>query len=63
MSKEYEAALESAREASQRFARVQQDYRARRIGDEEYLAARADWDHSQVAFDAAFAKEDQRDSE
>lgn len=61
-SPEYLAALETAREASRVFAKAQADYRARRIGDREFLAARAVYDESDRAFDAAFAAEDARDA-
>jgi hypothetical protein len=57
MTKTYEAALEESRKAARKFMAVQADYRARKIGDAEYLAARAEYEASEKAFDAAYAKE------
>ena len=57
MSNEYAAALEVARKASAEFTKAQIAYRAKQIGDAEFLAARAEFKASEVAFDAAFAKE------
>lgn len=53
---EYAAALEAARAAARTFAAVTADYRARKIGDAEYLAARAVSKAADEAFDVAFAK-------
>ena len=53
---EYETAVEAARAASAIFRKAQEDYRARRIGDAEYLAARLAFKRSEVAFDEAYAK-------
>lgn len=57
MSPEYEAALATANEASVRFTKAQLAYRAREIGDAEFLAARAAYKLAEAAFDVAFAKE------
>ncbi len=53
----YEASLEKSREATRKFMAVQADYRARKIDDAEYLAARAEYEVSEKEFDVAFAKE------
>ena len=53
---EYAAALEAARAAARAFAAVTADYRARKIGDAEYLAARKIAKEADDAFDVAFAK-------
>jgi hypothetical protein len=57
MSKEYELALEASRKASREFAAAQTAYRARKIDDREFLAAKAKHDEACKAFDAAYAKE------
>jgi hypothetical protein len=56
----YDAALVKSLAASKVFRAVQADYRARKIGDAEYLAARAvyldaskEFDAAEAAFDAA----------
>lgn len=54
---EYLAALEVARLASQAYVKAQLAYRARKIGDVEFLAARKAHDVARDAFDAAFDKE------
>lgn len=56
----YQAALERSRESSRAFTKVQNDYRSLKIGDTEYLAARAVYDKSVAEFDAAFAAEQAR---
>ena len=56
-SREYELALEKARQASRAFAVAQKAYRTRQIGDAEFLAAKKIYDASGVEFDAAYAKE------
>jgi hypothetical protein len=57
MTKTYEAALEASRKASREFAIVVADYRARKVGDAEFLAAKAKHDEANKVFDAAYAKE------
>lgn len=52
---EYENALAAANAASATFAKVAADYRAMKIGDAEFLAARAVYDAANAAFDVAFA--------
>lgn len=53
---EYEAARKAADEASAQFRKVQEDYRARTIGDGKYLAAHAAYKLASDAFDAAYSK-------
>jgi hypothetical protein len=62
VSIEYEQALEASREASAKFREAQNDYRAKRIGDEAFLKARADYKKSEAAFDAAYAAEEAREA-
>ena len=62
-SQEYQRALERSNAAGKVFSKVQADYRAQRIGDEEYLAARRVYQAAQQEFDAAYAREDERESE
>ncbi len=57
LSPEYLAALDASREASRAFANVTADYRARRIGDAEFLAARKVHADACAAFDRAFDAE------
>ena len=53
MVTEYEAALAKANEASRKFSAIQKAYRAREIGDAEFLAGKAEWNASTKAFDIA----------
>jgi hypothetical protein len=53
---EYDAAIDAARDASKAFTKVQKAYRAREIGDDEFLAGKKLFDESQKAFDAAERK-------
>lgn len=57
MSKTYKAALEASRKAARVFMNAQDAYRARTIGDAEFLAAKAEYKKSEAAFDAAFTAE------
>lgn len=54
--KEYNAALEVFRKASATFSAAQDAYRARTIGDAEFLAARAEFKAADAVMDAAEAK-------
>lgn len=54
---DYGAALNKARRASARFQVAQSVYRARKIGDKEFLAEKALYDASTAEFDAAYAAE------
>jgi hypothetical protein len=56
MTTEYAAALEASRVAYRKFDAVRNDYRALKVGDAEFLAAKAEYEESEKAFDAAFAK-------
>jgi hypothetical protein len=60
-SPEYTAALEKANAATAAFHEASQRYRAREIGDDEYLAARKVHDESGRAFDEAYAAEQKRE--
>lgn len=57
MSKEYAAALEAHDAAFHKFDAVRKAYRAREVGDAEFLAAKAEYDAATAIYDAAFAKE------
>ena len=57
LSVEYSLALVRANDASKTFRIAQEAYRSRKIGDAEFLAAKALHDAAQNEFDAAFAKE------
>lgn len=46
LSKEYELAMENFRNVSAKFRQAQLDYRAKRIGDAEFLTARAAYDEA-----------------
>jgi hypothetical protein len=59
-SAEYNRALDASRAASAEFRKVTLAYRARTIGDNEFLTARKKHDAAQKVFDAAFAKEQAR---
>jgi outer membrane protein TolC len=56
MANEYKKALDAHNAAAQAFEKVRDAYRARVIGDDEFLAARAAYTKATEAFDAAFAK-------
>jgi ribosomal protein S18 acetylase RimI-like enzyme len=62
LSPEYQQALEASRTAGAAFTEATRRYRAREIGDADYLAAREAHDAAEAAFDAAHAKEQQRGS-
>lgn len=57
MSKEYAAALEAHNLAQRKFNAVRDLYRAFKVGDAEFLAARKEYDAATELFDEAFAKE------
>jgi len=60
MSTEYAAALEASGEAVRAYRAASEAYRAKRIGDDEFIAARRIYNASSAAFDAAFADEQSR---
>jgi len=49
----YDAAIETAREATRKFRAIQDDYRNNRIEGVEFLKGKADHDRAQAEFDAA----------
>jgi hypothetical protein len=57
MSNEYAAALEAHNVAFRKFDAVRTAYRACKVGDAEFLAAKKEYDAATEAFDAAYAKE------
>lgn len=59
-SHEYKAALAAVKIAAQRFAEIDRAWRAARIDDEEYFAARLANDHAEADFDEAYAREEAR---
>lgn len=50
----YEDALQKANEATKVFRGVQKAYRARKIGDEEYLAARKIYEAAEKEFERSY---------
>jgi hypothetical protein len=56
-SAEYLAALEAHNVACRSFSKIQKAYRAREIGDQEFIAGRKAYDAATAIYDAAFAKE------
>jgi hypothetical protein len=62
MSKRYAAALAKARKASSDFRQAQADYRSRKIGDAEFLKARAAYKRSDEALDQAVSLENAREA-
>jgi hypothetical protein len=57
MSKEYAAALEAHNAAYAKFDAIRSEYRARKVGDAEFLAARAEYVAATAIYDEAFAAE------
>lgn len=57
MTKTYEAAIHKHNEAITAFRIVQLAYRARSIGDAEFIAGRKIYDAATTEFDAAFEAE------
>ena len=55
-SKAYEAAIKAHNEATAKFHAVRDAYRARQVGDAEFLAARKEYRAATAQFDAAFAR-------
>ena len=56
----YAEALKESRKAADVYRLALADYRSGKIGDDEYLKARAAYKKSEVAFDAAYAAESAR---
>jgi len=44
---------EEAAKAAEKFMKAREAYRNKEIGDDEYLAARAEWEQNQKDFDAS----------
>lgn len=57
ISPEYAAAIAAHDAAQRKFDAVLQAYRARTVGDDEFLAARREYGAATAVFDVAFAKE------
>jgi hypothetical protein len=57
LSPAYLAAIESSNVAQRKYEIARNAYRARTIGDAEFLAARKEYAEAQAAFDVAYAKE------
>lgn len=57
MSNEYAEALNAHNAAFSKFAAVRADYRASKVGDAEFLAAKKEFDAATTVYDAAFSKE------
>lgn len=55
MTEEYKAAYDAHNEATTKFYAVRDAYRARLIGDAEFLAAKAEYAEATKLFDAAYA--------
>lgn len=59
-SPEYQAALEKHNAEVAKFRQAQADYRAQKIGDAEFIAARREFEAATKEYDAAFAAEQSR---
>jgi hypothetical protein len=57
VSAEYELALNAVREATKNFKKVRDSYRAWKIGDAEFLAAKEVYDEAYRVYELAYAKE------
>lgn len=57
MSPAYAAALEASRVAGRKYGLAAKAYRSLRMADAEFLAARAEYNVAEKAYDAAYAKE------
>lgn len=57
MNNTYEAAMEKSGAAIRAFKAVQEAYRARKIGDAEYLAGRKAYESAMAEYDIAFDTE------
>ena len=55
MTNEYKAAYDAHNVAIHKFNAVRDAYRARMVGDAEFLAAKAEYAESTKLFDAAYA--------
>jgi hypothetical protein len=57
MTAEYDNALTAIREATIKFDAIRNDYRAMKIGDAEFLAAKAEYEAATPKFDEAYGEE------
>ena len=55
LNMDYTEALKESRKAADVYYLAVADYRSGKVGDDEYLKARAAYEQSEVAFDAAYA--------
>lgn len=60
-SAEYQRAYEKSARAIREFNEAKRAYRAREIGDTEFLRARAAYDRAMAEYDAAYAAEQERE--
>lgn len=60
MSRAYDRALAKIRAATREYDAVRDRYRAGKIGDEEYLAARKAFANAEKDFDIAFDEESRK---
>lgn len=58
MTAEYEQALNAVREATRKFYAVRDAYHSLKVGDAEFLAAKAVYNEAEKIFDQAYAKEE-----
>jgi hypothetical protein len=58
MTNEYAVARDAHTVAMRKFHKIRDAYRARAVGDSEFLAARSEYEAATKIFDEAFAKED-----
>ena len=63
MSTKYELALETNRKATAVFLAIRADYRAGKIKDADFLAAKAIYDAANKEYDAAYAMEQEAGQE
>lgn len=56
----YERSTNTIKEATEKFAEAQKQYRGLFIGDDEFLRAKIDYQVAQNKFDVAFEKESRR---
>ena len=57
MTKEYELALNAVREATIAFTATTKAYRTGIVGDDEFLAAKAEYEKADKVYELAYAKE------
>jgi hypothetical protein len=57
MTEAYKSALAAVREATAKFDAIRNDYRAMKIGDAEFLSAKAEYEATIPKFDEAYGEE------